>query len=379
MVEKTISFIRDLYETNDFIGLHTPTFSGNESRYLQETIDSTFVSSVGEFVDEFEKRLSTITSSTRAIATVNGTSALHTALYMCGVKESDVVITQSLTFIATCNAIAQLGAQPAFVDVSIDSLGMCPDSLSEFLTAHASIDGSGKCRLKQTNQVIKAVVPMHTFGHPVQLDELVTVCQNWNIALIEDAAESLGSYYKGIHTGTFGRFGAVSFNGNKIVTTGGGGALLCKDEQDGIDAKHITTTAKVPHPYEFHHDQLGFNYRMPNLNAALGVAQLESLSRYLESKRQIAQRYLEFFANTDYKFVEEPEYATSNYWLNAVICPDKKSRDELLQTSNSQKVMMRPVWQLMHTLPMFKTSLRADLENSEFLESRLVNIPSSPF
>lgn len=372
-----VEFVRDQYQTQEFIPLHAPTFAGNEKAYVTETIDSTFVSSVGKFVDEFERKMEAFTGSACAVATVNGTAALHAALYMAGVERGDLVITQALTFVATCNALYHMGAEPIFVDVSPVSLGLCPKAVNAFLEEHAQVTESG-CIHKQTGRKIKAVVPMHTFGHPVELDELIAVCLKWHITLVEDAAESLGSFYKGKHTGTLGEFGAVSFNGNKIITTGGGGMVLCGTEETGRRTKHVTTTAKVPHPYEFFHDEPGFNYRMPNLNAALGCAQMEVLERYLAQKRQLAQQYQAFFADSDVTFVIEPEYAQSNYWLNAIICADAQQRNELLEQTNAAGVMTRPIWQLMHRLPMFEQALRGDLTHSEFIEAHLINLPSTP-
>ncbi|EKO3914294.1 LegC family aminotransferase [Vibrio metschnikovii] len=372
-----VEFVRDQYQTPDFIPLHAPTFAGNEKAYVTETIDSTFVSSVGKFVDEFERKMEAFTGSARAVATVNGTAALHAALYMAGVERGDLVITQALTFVATCNALYHMGAEPIFVDVSPVSLGLCPKAVNAFLEEHAQVTEAG-CIHTQTGRRIKAAVPMHTFGHPVELDELIAVCLKWHIMLVEDAAESLGSFYKGKHTGTFGEFGAVSFNGNKIITTGGGGMVLCGTEEAGRRTKHVTTTAKVSHPYEFFHDEPGFNYRMPNLNAALGCAQMELLERYLAQKRQLAQQYQAFFASSDVTFVVEPEYAQSNYWLNAIICADAQQRNELLEQTNAAGVMTRPIWQLMHRLPMFEQALRGDLTHSEFIEAHLINLPSTP-
>ncbi|NNN48637.1 LegC family aminotransferase [Vibrio sp. 2-2(8)] len=374
---RLVEFVRDQYQTQEFIPLHAPTFSGNEKAYVMETIDSTFVSSVGKFVDELERKMEAFTGSARAVATVNGTAALHAALYMAGVERGDLVITQALTFVATCNALYHMGAEPIFVDVSPVSLGLCPKAVNAFLEEYAEVTEAG-CIHKQTGRRIKAVVPMHTFGHPVELDELVAVCSKWHITLVEDAAESLGSFYKGKHTGTLGEFGAVSFNGNKIITTGGGGMVLCGTEDAGRRTKHVTTTAKVPHPYEFFHDEPGFNYRMPNLNAALGCAQMEVLERYLAQKRQLAQQYQAFFAGSDVTFVVEPEYAQSNYWLNAIICADAQQRNELLEQTNAAGVMTRPIWQLMHRLPMFEQALRGDLTHSEFIEAHLINLPSTP-
>ncbi|MCJ0814958.1 LegC family aminotransferase [Vibrio vulnificus] len=372
-----VEFVRDQYQTQEFIPLHAPTFAGNEKAYVMETIESTFVSSVGKFVDEFERKMEAFTGTPKAVATVNGTAALHAALYMAGVERGDLVITQALTFVATCNALYHMGAEPIFVDVSPVSLGLCPKAMSAFLEDNAQVTEAG-CIHKQTGKRIKAVVPMHTFGHPVELDELVAVCLKWNISLVEDAAESLGSFYKGKHTGTIGDFGAVSFNGNKIITTGGGGMVLCGSEEAGRRTKHVTTTAKVPHPYEFFHDEPGFNYRMPNLNAALGCAQMEVLEHYLAQKRQLAHQYQAFFASSDVTFVVESEYAQSNYWLNAIICADAQQRNELLEQTNAAGVMTRPIWQLMHRLPMFEQALRGDLTHSEFIEAHLINLPSTP-
>nr|WP_102364154.1 LegC family aminotransferase [Vibrio cyclitrophicus]PME95275.1 aminotransferase DegT [Vibrio cyclitrophicus] len=372
-----VEFVRDTYRTDEFIPLHAPTFNGNEKAYVMETIDSTFVSSVGKFVDDFERKIEAYTGTAKAVATVNGTAALHAALYMADVQRGDLVITQALTFVATCNALYHMGAEPIFVDVSPVSLGLCPKAVDAFLSEHAEITEAG-CIHKQTGKRIKAVVPMHTFGHPVELDELVAVCLKWNLVLVEDAAESLGSFYKGKHTGTMGDVSAVSFNGNKIITTGGGGMVLCKTEELGARTKHVTTTAKVPHPYEFFHDEPGFNYRMPNLNAALGCAQMEVIEQYLKQKRQLAKCYEDLFSGTDFQFVTEPDYAESNYWLNAIICPDKKSREEILAGTNSAGVMTRPIWQLMHRLPMFENAMRGDLTYSEFIEAHLINLPSTP-
>ncbi|MFB9213636.1 LegC family aminotransferase [Vibrio sinaloensis] len=372
-----VEFVRDTYQTDAFIPLHAPTFNGNEKAYVGETIDSTFVSSVGKFVDEFEHKIETYTGSAKAVATVNGTAALHAALYMAGVERGDLVITQALTFVATCNALYHMGAEPIFVDTSPISLGLCPKAVDAYLSEHAEVTETG-CVYKQTRQRIRAVVPMHTFGHPVELDELVAVCLKWQLVLVEDAAESLGSFYKGQHTGTLGEYAAISFNGNKVITTGGGGMVLCRTAELGARTKHVTTTAKVPHPFEFYHDEPGFNYRMPNLNAALGCAQMEVLEDYLVKKRILAEQYTSLFSGSEFTFVQEPDYAKSNYWLNAVICSDKAARNELLEQTNAAGVMTRPIWQLMHRLPMFQHALRGDLTHSEFIEAHLVNLPSSP-
>ena len=376
-IAKFNQFVRDIYDTDQFIPLHEPRFIGNEKKYVLDTIESTFVSSVGAFVTDFEEKIQTFTGSKRAVATVNGTAALHVALLTAGVQREDIVITQALTFVATCNALSYIGAEPLFIDVSLKTLGLCPKALDEYLEEHAFIDDLGVCRHKNCNKRISAVVPMHTFGHPVELDELLAVSKKWHLILVEDAAESLGSYYKNQHTGTLGLVSALSFNGNKVITTGGGGMVLCQEEALGAKTKHITTTAKIPHPYEFYHDENGFNYRMPNLNAALGCAQMENLTDFLEKKRQLARQYQEFFKDADTTFVIEPENCRSNYWLNAIICADKTHRDNVLEGTNKGQVMTRPIWTLMTKLPMYKNALQDHLSNSKWLEERVVNIPSS--
>lgn len=376
MFASLIQFIREQYRTNDFIPLHAPVFSGRERDYVLETIESTFVSSVGAFVERFESDMASYTGSQKAVATVNGTAALHTALMLAGVQSGDLVITQALTFVATCNAIAYCGAQPVFIDVDRHTLGLSPLALEKWLEEMARKDDDGACRLKSTGQVVRACVPMHTFGHPVELDSLVAVCARWGIALVEDAAESLGSFYKGRHTGVFGRVGVLSFNGNKIITTGGGGMILA-DEDLGRRAKHITTTAKQPHPYEYVHDEVGYNYRLPNLNAALGCAQLEQLEDFIAAKRKLASAYSAALQGSDLSFFTEPDNCRSNYWLNAVICEDSKTRDRLLKETNEGGVMTRPIWQLMNHLSMYGGCLRGDLTNSEWLAERIVNLPSS--
>ena len=378
MTDSLIPFIREIYQSKEFIPLHAPTFNGNEKQYVIDTIESTFVSSVGKYVDEFEQQIEKFTGAKKAVAVVNGTSALHTALYMAGIKTDDLVITQALTFVATCNALYHMGAAPIFVDVSPNTLGLCPKATEAYLDENSTFNADGECVHKASQQRIKAVMPMHTFGHPVELDELLSVCKRFNLVVIEDAAESLGSFYKGKHTGTFGDYSAISFNGNKIITTGGGGMVLCHSIETGAHTKHITTTAKQPHAFEFFHDEPGFNYRLPNLNAALGCAQMETLPEFLRQKRLLANRYQDFFKNSEFEFVVEPENCKSNYWLNAIICPNAQSRNALLEKTNAAAVMTRPIWKLMHRLPMFKNALKGPLINSEFIEARLINIPSSP-
>jgi aminotransferase in exopolysaccharide biosynthesis len=375
MFDDLIRFIRDQYRSKDLIPLHTPVFIGRERDYVVETIESTFVSSVGAFVDRFERDLAEYTGSPRAIATVNGTAALHVALQLAGVKPGELVMTQSLTFVATCNAIAYCGAEPVFVDVDRHTLGLSPQALETWLEENARLDVEGICRTND-EKIIRACVPMHTFGHPVELDALIDVCARWKLALVEDAAESLGSFYKGRHTGTFGQLGTLSFNGNKIITTGGGGMILA-GEALGTHAKHLTTTAKIPHPYEYMHDEIGYNYRLPNLNAALGCAQLEQLEPFIRAKRAMAERYDEQLKDSDLQFVREPAECRSNYWLNAVICDNRQQRDALLKATNDQGVMTRPIWALMNHLQIYAHCRKGNLNNAEWLEARVVNLPSS--
>ncbi|MBN2777449.1 MAG: LegC family aminotransferase [Bacteroidales bacterium] len=374
-----INKIRDLYNSSSdyFIPLHAPVFCGNEKKYLNDCIDSTFVSSVGKYVDRFEEMIAEYTGSQKAVACVNGTNALHLALLLSGVERNDEVITQSLTFIATANAISYTGAIPVFLDVDKETMGLSPKATESWLSKNAEIK-KGSCFNINTGRRIKACVPMHTFGHPVLIAELVEVCEKYKIELIEDAAESLGSFYKGKHTGTFSKVGILSFNGNKTITTGGGGMLLFNDLALAAKAKHLTTQAKVPHQWEFVHDEIGYNYRMPNINAAIGCAQLEKIDLILENKRQIANQYKEFFNNKEgISFFSEPKNARSNYWLNVIVMADKIERDQFLEFSNSNGVMTRPIWKLMHKLPMFENCQTDSMTNSVWFEERVVNIPSS--
>jgi len=374
--QNVISFIQESFGTKGFIPLHQPVFRGNEKKYLSDTIDSTFVSSVGAYVNRFEEMTQQITNTQKAVATVNGTSALQVALRLAGVESGDEVITQALTFVATANAIAYTGAVPVFVDVDNDTMGLSPNALNAFLEEFGEITEKG-CYNKSTGRRIAACLPMHTFGFPVHLDELMLVCNKWNIPIVEDAAESLGSYYKDRHTGSFGKLGIFSFNGNKTVTCGGGGAIVTNDEELGIKAKHLTTTAKKPHSYEFYHDELGYNFRMPNLNAALACAQLEQLNQILENKRELAGMYIDFFAEKGIKFRTELANTKVNYWLMCVELNDKPERDLFLKETNVNKVMTRPIWQLMYRLPMYANCQKDRQQNAEFLEERIVNIPSS--
>lgn len=371
-------FIHQLYWTEEFVPLSVPRFIGNEKKYLEECIDSTFVSSVGPFVDRFEEEMARYTGAARAIVCVNGTNALHMALLLAGVERGEEVLTQSLTFIATCNAISYLGAHPVFIDVDRETLGLSPDALEAWLERYAFL-AQGVCRNRRTGRRIRACVPMHTFGHPARIEEIAAICQKWGLQLVEDAAESIGSRYHGRHTGTFGLIGALSFNGNKTLTTGGGGMLLFNDPELGARAKHLTTQAKVPHRWEFRHDAIGYNYRMPNINAALGCAQLEQLDTLIQSKREIAAAYERFFADRpDIQFVTEPEGSFSNYWLCAILLPSREEREAFLEYSNDHGIMTRPVWELMTDLPMFEGCERDKQQNTRWLADRLVNLPSSP-
>jgi aminotransferase in exopolysaccharide biosynthesis len=378
-------FIRSTFqEPTEFIPLHDPRFIGNEKKYLNECIDTNFVSSVGEFVGKFEQMCATYTGAKYAIAAMNGTAALHISLQLAGVKREDEVITQALTFIATANAISYTGAHPVFLDVDKETMGLSPNALETWLQENVEMRDismpHAPCPMpynKTTGRRIAACVPMHTFGHPAKLDELLKICNRYNIPMVEDAAESLGSTYKGRQTGTFGKLGILSFNGNKIITTGGGGMILTDDEELAKKAKHLTTQAKVPHPWEFVHDHIGYNYRLTNVNAAIGCAQMESLDHLIELKRELAEKYKDFFRNSDFTFFSEPEHCKSNYWLNAILTKDRKQRDELLEYTNKNGVMTRPIWELMNRLPMFAGCQTDELENSIWFADRVVNIPSS--
>jgi len=377
MYKEFVQFVRELYQTNDFIPLHAPQFRGNEKEYLLDTIDSTFVSSVGAYVDQFEERVAEYTGAKYAIATVNGTAALHIALKLAGVEPNTEVITQSLTFVATCNVIRHCQAEPVFVDVDLETMGLSPDSLVAFLDEHAEIRDDGNCWNKTSNNKITACLPMHTFGFPVRLDEISKICQQYQIPLVEDAAESLGSFYKEQHTGILGKTAAISFNGNKIITTGGGGMVLTNDAGTAKRAKHITTTAKVPHKWAFEHDEVGYNYRLPNLNAALGVAQMESLPGFVSEKRDLAVAYQRWGSENGMQFAQQPIHTQANYWLNTLIAEDQQSRDEWLQQTNDLGVMTRPAWTPMHLLVINKEAICTDMNNTTHLYHRLVNVPSS--
>jgi perosamine synthetase len=377
--DRVVAALRSVLDVDasTFVPLHEPTFGGNEWAYVKECIDTGWVSSAGEYVDRFEADLASYTGARRAVAVVNGTAALHVALLLCGVKRGDEVVMPALTFVATANAVAYCGAVPLFADSEEDTLGLDPDKLADWLEANAKNLG-GTCVNRTTGRPIRAVVPMHTFGHPVRIRRLSEVCERWGLAIVEDAAESLGSFVDGQHTGRVGRAATLSFNGNKTITTGGGGALITDDEELADRAKHLTTTGKRPHRWEYVHDEVAFNYRLPNLNAALGCAQLEQLDGFLASKRRLAERYAEAFADVDgVRFVKEPEGAQSNYWLNAVLLEDPAQRDAVLEATNDAGLMTRPVWRLMSGLPMYADCVSTDLAVAERIERRLINIPSS--
>ena len=374
--DQIISFIKESYNTNSFIPLHEPRFNGNEKNYLIDAIDSTFVSSVGAYVDKFEFMMAEISRTQKAIAIVNGTSALQVALRLSGVNNGDEVLTQALTFIATINAILYNGASPVFLDVDLDTMGLSPYAVQAFLEEYGELR-DGVCYNKKTNKKIAACMPMHTFGFPVRLDELIMICNKWNIPLVEDAAEAIGSLYKDRPTGSFGKLGVFSFNGNKIVTSGGGGAIVTNDLALGIKAKHLTTTAKIPHPYEYVHDDIGYNFRMPNINAALACAQLEQLNAFIQNKRELANKYHSFFNSIGVKFRTELPNTKANYWLMCIELENKKERDDFLKKTNENNVMTRPIWQLIFKSNLYSNFQKDNQKNAIYLEERIINIPSS--
>ena len=376
MFNDFIDFVKKIYGTKKEIPLHEPKFIGNEKKYLNQCIQSTFVSSVGKFVDKFEKKIAEYTGAKYAVATSSGTSALHVSLILAGVQQDDEVITQPLTFVATCNAISYCSANPIFIDVDRDTMSLSPSALQSFLEKNTIIKNN-KCINKKTKKIIKACVPMHSYGHPCRIEEIKKLLTKYHIFLIEDAAESLGSFYKNKHTGTFGKLGVISFNGNKIVTAGGGGCIITNDKFLAKKAKHLTTTAKASHKWDFNHDMIGYNYRMPNLNAALLVAQLEKLGKFIVNKRNLARKYENFFKRFDIHFFKELDKCKSNYWLNSIIFQNKAQKNQFLDQTNSSGVMTRPIWVLMNKLPMFKNAQCGDLKNSKWLFERVVNIPSS--
>lgn len=375
---KFVNFVRGLYQTSDFIPLHGPTFIGAEREYVLDTINSTFVSSVGKYVNRFEEDFSDYVGINRAVAVVNGTAALHAALLLSGVISADEVISPSLTFVASCNAIKYCQAEPIFVDISRKNLGICPDSLLSFLENNTKVV-DGHCINQRTQKVIRACVVVHVFGFPADVYKIKKICDNYHIKLIEDASEALGSYDEyGDHIGKVGLISTFSFNGNKTITTGGGGMLVSKDPSLMDQAKHLTTTGKKPHQWNYYHDQLAYNYRLPNINAALGCAQLQMLPELLASKKKLALKYQEYFKSSDIAYMLPPELTSPNYWLNAIQLSSRESRDEFLKETNSENIMTRPVWDLMHTLPMYASCEKTSLKNSTYLADRIVNIPSTP-
>lgn len=377
MYKSLVRFVRDIYQTNDFIPLHAPLFNGDEKKYLSQAIDSTFVSSVGNLVNEFEKSIMKFTNSAHAIAFINGTSALHLALKIAGVTENTEVLTQSLTFVGTCNAIRYCGSEPIFIDVDKNTLGLSPSSLKAFIDENCELRNDGFCWNKKTNKKIIACVPMHTFGFPADCLEIKKICSKLNIQLIEDAAESLGSTYQKKHTGTFGKMGILSFNGNKIITTGSGGMILTNDNEIAHKAKHLSSTAKLSHPWEFNHDQIGYNYRLSNLNSALGISQMKQLKRFVKFKRSLAKKYQMWGKENGLFFLTEPRNTNSNYWLNTIITENSKEKKLLLLNVNKMNVMVRPAWRPMHMLKIYESCQRNSLQNTEFLYDRIVNVPSS--
>ena len=373
---EVIDFIRNQYPSKEYIPLHEPNFNGKEKEYVLDTIESTFVSSVGKYVDKFEMMMAGVSKTKKAVGVVNGTSALQVALRLSGVGLGDEVLTQALTFIATINAILYNGASPVFLDVDLDTMGLSPSAVNSFLEEFGELR-NGICYNKRTNKKVAACMPMHTFGFPVHLEQLIPICNKWNIPIVEDAAESIGSEYNGMPTGSFGKLGVFSFNGNKIVTSGGGGAIVTNDIELGAKAKHLTTTAKVPHPYEYVHDEIGYNFRMPNLNAALACAQLEQLESFIQNKRALALAYSTFFETKGINFRTELPNTRANYWLMCLQLENKKDRDIFLKKTNESKVMTRPIWQLIFKSPIYSSFQRDAQVNAIFLEERIVNIPSS--
>ncbi len=377
MFNKFIELVKSLYPGMDPIPLHAPVFMGKEKEYLNECIDSTYVSYVGKYVTKFEEMTAEYVGAKYAIAMVNGTAALQIALQIAGVQSYDEVITQPLTFVATANAIAHTAAMPVFIDVDLDTMGMSPDKLADWLKSNTKFSKNLDCINKITNKRISAIVPMHTFGHPCRIDEIIDIGSKYNIPVIEDSAESLGSFYKGKHTGTFGLAGILSYNGNKTITTGGGGMIITNDEDFAKKAKHITTTGKIPHKWDYVHDVIAYNYRLTNINAAIGVAQMELFDKYLINKRETSNIYRNFFKDSEINYFNEPLNSSSNYWLNAIILKGKEEKDAFLTYTHDNNIMTRPIWRLMSKLGMYNLCQTSNLDNANWLEERVVNIPSS--
>lgn len=377
MYEETAAFIRNLYPGKDPVPLHEPFFGGNEKAYVNDCIDSTFVSSVGQYVDRFERMIGETTGAKFAVATVNGTAALHAALRVGGVEANDEVLTQSLTFVATANAIAYCNTLPVFIDSDRQRLGLSAEKLADFLQTQTVMKQDGFCYNRRSGRRIRACVPMHVFGHPVQIDRICDLCAERNIIVVEDAAEALGSLYKGKACGTFGKLGIFSFNGNKTITTGGGGMIVTDDPKLARRAKHLTTTAKQSHSWEYEHDAIGFNYRLPNLNAALGCAQMEQLDRILREKRLLADTYRNFFEDRPETFVTEPDDSSANYWLNTLLLPNAQAKARFLQALNRKGILCRPAWKPMHLQSIYSRCEHDGAANAVWLYERIVNLPSS--
>ena len=376
--KNTLDFIKSLYPNQNPVALHAPVFMGKEKEYLAQCIDSTFVSYVGEFVNKFEAITAQFTGAKYAVAVVNGTAGLQIALQVIGVQHGDEVITQPLTFVATANAISHAGAIPVFVDVDKDTLGMSPEKLEDWLEKNTIYDTINKTvKNKVTGKRISAIVPVYIFGHLIRIHEIMQVAEKYHLAVVEDSTEALGSFINGKHAGLFGEVGILSYNGNKTITTGGGGMIITNNEKLAQRVKHITTTAKIPHPYEYVHDEIGYNYRLPNINAAVGYAQMEYIHTILESKKETARLYKNFFANSEIEYINGMENTNPNYWLNAILLKDRTQRDKFLQFSNANGVITRAAWRLMNKLPMYQQCQAGDISNAEWLEDRIVNLPSS--
>lgn len=374
--KEIVEFIRSLYPGLDPVPLHAPVFRGNEKKYLLDCIDTTFVSYVGKYVTLFEEMTAKYIGVKHAVAIVNGTAALHIALQLAGVHRDDEVLTQALTFVATANGIVHSGSRPVFIDSDLTHLGMDPDKLDDFLERNALRQADGSVLNKITGKRIAVCVPVHIFGHPARIKDIVAICDKWRIAVVEDAAESIGSTYNEKHMGKFGKMGVLSFNGNKIITTGGGGMIVTDDPELARRARHITTTAKVPHPWEYYHDEVGYNFRMTNVTAAIGCAQMEQIYNYLANKRDLANKYAEFFKGLGIRFFSEQPDCRSNCWLNTIFLENRSERDEFLKYTNANGVMIRPAWTLMTKLPMYASCQTTNLDNAQWLEDRLVNLPS---
>ena len=377
LFKKTIDFIKSLYPNDNPVPLHAPRFLGKEKQYLLDCIDTTYVSYVGKYVNKFEDQIQNYTGAKHAIAVSSGSAALYISLLIAKVAPGEEVITQALTFVATANAIVHCSAHPIFVDVEHTTLGLDPEKLENFLINQTILKPNGCCYNKTTRRRVAACVPVHTFGHPMRIDRITAICKKYNIPVIEDAAEALGSFYKDQHVGTYGEIGILSFNGNKPLTTGGGGMITTNDESIAAKARHLTTTAKKPHPWEFDHDEVGYNYRMPNINDAIGCAQIERLNATLKNKRITAHMYKNFFQENNIQFITEPTQTCANYWLNAIVLKDKRERDQFLSYASTNKVQARPVWTIMPKLPMYRNCQCTSLSTAKSLEDQLVNIPSS--